>query len=204
MVFGPQVDSDFGDVNREVRKIITKDSNVQVVSEAIACTGMLAKGLRKGYRGTAAALCPGAPLGGARMTKGPRRPPHAAARSSGFKLFASIPFTSRAALPQPCAPPHAPLPDPVLLEKFKDKAAVVTRAAGDALGLMHRYCFTLGDVAEEAAAALGHQNPKVRVAAGGRRGVGLPPAGRAWQRALAYLHATPGNFLWPGSLGLSC
>jgi hypothetical protein len=59
------VDGDFGDVNREVRKIITKDSNVQVVSEAIACTGMLAKGLRKDYRGTAAALCPGErPCGG--------------------------------------------------------------------------------------------------------------------------------------------
>lgn len=56
----PQVDSDFGDVNRELRKVITKDSNVACVAEAIACTGALAKGLRKAYRGTAATLCPGA------------------------------------------------------------------------------------------------------------------------------------------------
>ena len=50
----------------------------------------------------------------------------------------------------------------MLLEKFKDKAAMVTRAAAEALTMMHRYCFTLGDVAEDIAAALAHQNPKVR------------------------------------------
>lgn len=38
---------------------------------------------------------------------------------------------------------------------------MVTRAAGEALTSMHRYCFTLGDVAEDIAAALAHQNPKV-------------------------------------------
>jgi hypothetical protein len=59
-----------------------------------------------------------------------------------------------------------PSPAPVLLEKFKDKAAVVTRAAAEALGLMHRHCFGLADVAEDVAAALGHQNPKVRRRAG--------------------------------------
>jgi cytoskeleton-associated protein 5 len=42
---------------------------------------------------------------------------------------------------------------------------VVTRAAAEALGLMHRYCFALGDVAEDVAAALGHQNPKVKESA---------------------------------------
>ena len=40
--------------------MITKDSHQQVVSEAIGCTQMLAKGLRKQYRGTAASLCSGA------------------------------------------------------------------------------------------------------------------------------------------------
>ena len=52
----------------------------------------------------------------------------------------------------------------MLLEKFKDKAAVVTRAAADALGNMHRYCFALADVAEDIAVALAHQNPKARLA----------------------------------------
>lgn len=48
---------DYGDVNRELRKIITKDNNVACVSEAIACTANLAKGLRKEYRNTAMSLC---------------------------------------------------------------------------------------------------------------------------------------------------
>jgi hypothetical protein len=48
------------------------------------------------------------------------------------------------------------------LEKLKDKAAVVTKASMEALGQMHRYCFTLADVAEDAVAGLTHQNPKVK------------------------------------------
>lgn len=50
----------------------------------------------------------------------------------------------------------------VLLEKFKDKAAVVTRAAAEALDRMSLYSFTLPDVAEDVTAALTHQNPKVK------------------------------------------
>lgn len=50
----------------------------------------------------------------------------------------------------------------VLLEKFKDKAAVVNKAATEALQSMARYCFALADVAEDIAAALAHQNPKVK------------------------------------------
>ena len=49
----------------------------------------------------------------------------------------------------------------VLLEKFKDKAAVVNKAAAEALGAMAKYSFSLADVAEDASAALAHQNPKV-------------------------------------------
>ncbi len=64
------MDSDFGDVHREVRKVITKDSNVACVAEAIACAGALAKGLRKAYRGTAASLCPGAAAAAARGRAG--------------------------------------------------------------------------------------------------------------------------------------
>lgn len=47
---------DYGDVNREVRKIITKDSNVQCVAEAILCTAALANGLRSAYSSTAKSL----------------------------------------------------------------------------------------------------------------------------------------------------
>lgn len=41
---------------RELKKIITKDSHVAVVAEAIACTGNLAQGLRKEYSGPARTL----------------------------------------------------------------------------------------------------------------------------------------------------
>lgn len=54
----------------------------------------------------------------------------------------------------------------VLLEKFKDKAAVVTRAAAEALDMMHLYSFALPDVAEDVTAALAHQNPKVKESTG--------------------------------------
>ncbi|KXZ46795.1 TOG1 protein [Gonium pectorale] len=40
---------DFGDLMRELRKLISKDSNVVVVAESINCCGLLAKGLRKEY-----------------------------------------------------------------------------------------------------------------------------------------------------------
>lgn len=50
----------------------------------------------------------------------------------------------------------------MLLEKLKDKAAVVTKACLEALAQMQRYCFTLADVAEDVAVALVHQNPKVK------------------------------------------
>lgn len=53
-------------------------------------------------------------------------------------------------------------PCAVLLEKFKDKASVVNKAATEALQAMARYCFALADVAEDIAAALAHQNPKVK------------------------------------------
>lgn len=56
-------------------------------------------------------------------------------------------------------PPGVPA---VLLEKFKDKASVVNKAAMEALLAMARYCFALADIAEDIAAALAHQNPKVK------------------------------------------
>ena len=41
----------------------------------------------------------------------------------------------------------------VLLEKFKEKNSGVTRAASEALSVMHRYCWGLLDVAEDLAGA---------------------------------------------------
>ncbi|EFJ44246.1 microtubule organizing protein mora [Volvox carteri f. nagariensis] len=40
---------DYGDLMRELRKLISKDSNVVVVAESINCCGLLAKGLRKEF-----------------------------------------------------------------------------------------------------------------------------------------------------------
>jgi hypothetical protein len=45
-------DFDYGDVQRELRKVITKDSNVMCVAEAVACVGALAQGLRSAFAAT--------------------------------------------------------------------------------------------------------------------------------------------------------
>ena len=43
---------------RELKKIISKDSHIGVVSEAAACTGMLAKSLRKEFSTSARVFVP--------------------------------------------------------------------------------------------------------------------------------------------------
>ena len=48
---------DYGDVLRELKKIITKDSNVVCVGEAIACLGNLANGLRSSFTASAKVRC---------------------------------------------------------------------------------------------------------------------------------------------------
>lgn len=48
---------DFGDVLRELKKVIVKDSNVVCVAEAVACLGRLAKGLRRDFAPSARAFC---------------------------------------------------------------------------------------------------------------------------------------------------
>jgi cytoskeleton-associated protein 5 len=53
------LNGDYFEVNKELKKIITKDSNIQVVAEAINCTANLAKGLRKDYSHAARSFCPG-------------------------------------------------------------------------------------------------------------------------------------------------
>ena len=40
-------------MNRELRKVITKDANIQCVAEAVACCGAMAKSIRSGYAATA-------------------------------------------------------------------------------------------------------------------------------------------------------
>ena len=47
---------DFGDVLRELKKIIVKDSNVVCVAEAVACLGRLARGLRRDFAPSARAF----------------------------------------------------------------------------------------------------------------------------------------------------
>jgi cytoskeleton-associated protein 5 len=49
-------DVDYGDVNRELRKVITKDSNVACVAEAISVCAAMASGLRSAYSATAKGL----------------------------------------------------------------------------------------------------------------------------------------------------
>ena len=51
--------SEYGDVTRALKKIITKDSNIACVGEACACAGALAEGLRKEFRSDAKLLLPG-------------------------------------------------------------------------------------------------------------------------------------------------
>lgn len=47
-----------------------------------------------------------------------------------------------------------------MLERFKEKNIVMSKAAEDGLRTLAAHCFTLADVAEEVAAALAHKNPK--------------------------------------------
>jgi hypothetical protein len=56
---------------------------------------------------------------------------------------------------------------PPLLERFKEKNIVMSKAAEESLRTLAQHCFTLGDVAEEVTKALGHNNPKGGCARGG-------------------------------------
>lgn len=52
---------------------------------------------------------------------------------------------------------------PALLDRFKEKNIVMSKAADEALRTLAQYCFGIVDVAEEIAIALNHKNPKVRL-----------------------------------------
>ncbi len=47
-----------------------------------------------------------------------------------------------------------------ILERFKEKNIVMSKAAEESLRTLAKYCFTLADVTEDVAAALDHKNPK--------------------------------------------
>jgi len=49
---------DYGDVLRRLKIVISKDSNVACVIEAVACCGALAKGLRDNFASQARGLTP--------------------------------------------------------------------------------------------------------------------------------------------------
>ena len=110
---------DFGDVLRRLKVVITKDSNVVCVAEAISCVGALAKVTFVTLRNTACnrlfvfllpivAMLLDTLL--RIVVQGLRRDFYSSAKS-----FA-----------------------PVLLDKFKDKNTGVCRATTDALVIMHK------------------------------------------------------------------
>jgi hypothetical protein len=111
---------DFGDVLRRLKVVITKDSNVVCVAEAISCVGALAKVVEtlKLRMPTHSHICGHSPPTTATLwtmllpilVQGLRRDFHSSAKS-----FA-----------------------PVLLDKFKDKNTGVCRATNDALVIMHK------------------------------------------------------------------
>ena len=49
---------------------------------------------------------------------------------------------------------------PAILERFKEKNTIMSKAADDALRTMAMHCYGLGDVADDIATALAHKNPK--------------------------------------------
>ena len=78
----------------------------------------------------------------------------------------TLPYGSRLpSLPSPLLLPSHTCPSlqslcAVLLERFKEKNIVMSKAAEESLRTLAQHCFTLADVAEEVTKALGHNNPK--------------------------------------------
>lgn len=57
---------------------------------------------------------------------------------------------------------HAKSLCPALLERFKEKNIVMSKAVEESLRTLAKHCFTLADVTDDVAAALDHKNPKVK------------------------------------------
>lgn len=97
---------DYGELAREMKKVLAKDANINCATAAADAAGALASGLRRDFAGPARQLCP------------------------------------------------------AILERFKEKNSLMSRAADEALRAMAAHCYALADVADDLAAALAHKNPK--------------------------------------------
>ena len=97
---------DYGDVARELKKVLAKDANITCATAAAEAVGALAAGLRREFSAQARTLCP------------------------------------------------------AVLERFKDKNIMMSKAGEDALRAMATHCYSLADVADDLAAAMEHKNPK--------------------------------------------
>jgi hypothetical protein len=52
---------------------------------------------------------------------------------------------------------------PAVLERFKEKNTIMSKAADEALRTMATHCYGLGDVVDDIATALAHKNPKGKI-----------------------------------------
>lgn len=63
---------------------------------------------------------------------------------------------------------------PAILERFKEKNIVMSKAADESLRALFEHCVAVGDCAEDLVAAMDHKNPKGGWGSGsGWRGVGV-------------------------------
>jgi cytoskeleton-associated protein 5 len=100
---------DYGEVARELKKVLAKDANVTCAAAAADAAAALAGGLRREFAAAARQLCP------------------------------------------------------AVLERFREKNSIMSKAADEALRAMATHCYSLGEVVDEYVAALAHKNPKVRL-----------------------------------------
>ena len=94
---------------KELKRVVSSDSNVSCVNAAIDCVDVLARGLRKSFRAPAKLLFP------------------------------------------------------VLLEKYKEKSAAVTRSIHKSLGSVMEMSVSVADVKEDLVKNIKHKNPKNKV-----------------------------------------
>ncbi|UXI18550.1 hypothetical protein NH340_JMT04493 [Sarcoptes scabiei] len=99
--------ADYGELVKQLKKIISKDSNIVVATIAIKSMGLLANGLRKNFQN------------------------------------------------------HANSSVPILLEKFKEKKAVVVQALREAIDAIYTTTF-LEAIQEDLVASLDNKNPSIR------------------------------------------
>eukprot|EP00887_Chlorella_sp_A99_P000367 scaffold13.g367.t1 len=101
--------ADYGDLVREMKKVLAKDANITCAAVAAEAAGLLAGGLRADFAPYARQLCP------------------------------------------------------AIVERFKEKNIVMSRAAEESLRVMGQHCYSPADVAEDLVAGMVHKNPKARL-----------------------------------------